>query len=131
MNIKLLLAGLLALVTTLIHVIAGGADVASVLLATPMDEEAKLVLYALWHMVSVTLGFSALIFIRSSYACTKELLVTVRCIAFLWCSFGGIFLAVIAMQTSSGWWFKLPQWILLLSVGLLGFWGSSHYNSTR
>ncbi len=81
MNVKLLLAGLLALVTTLIHVIAGGADVVSVLLATPMDEEAKLVLYALCHMVSVTLGFSALIFIRSSYAYTKELLVTVKCIA--------------------------------------------------
>ncbi len=126
MNVKLLLAGLLALVTTLIHVIAGGQDVVSVLLKTPMDEEAKLVLYAVWHMASVTMGFSSLILLQSSFSRNRQQwLVSVRCIAFLWCSFGLVFLVVIAMQPSSGWWFKLPQWLLLLPVGVLGFWGSS------
>lgn len=64
MNVKLLLAGLLALATTLIHIIAGGEDIASLLLATPMEEEAKLVLYAVWHMASVTLGVFFATFIK-------------------------------------------------------------------
>lgn len=125
MNVKLLIAGLLALATTLIHIIAGGEDIASLLLATPMEEEAKLVLYAVWHMASVTLGFSSLLLLKSSLTrYMHKMLLLVRFIAFLWCSFGLIFLVVIAMQTTSGWLFKLPQWLLLLPVGLLSFWGS-------
>lgn len=49
--------------------------------------------------------------------------------AALRCAFGLVFLGLVAIQPESGWLFKLPQWILLLPVGLLGLWGGS--NTTR
>jgi hypothetical protein len=51
--------------------------------------------------------------------------------AALWCAFGVVFLAVVAIQPESGWLLKLPQWVLLLPVGLLGLWAVGSNNALQ
>lgn len=125
MNGYLLTAALLAAFTTIIHVFVGGDDVAAPLLASTMDGTLKSTLYVVWHMVSVVLGLSAaalLIGARSRHAVPARYLV--RFVSVLWCGFGIIFLVVAASMPDSGGFLALPQWALLLPVGVLGLVGS-------
>lgn len=127
MNRPLAIASLLAAATLFIHVLAGGADVAAPLLASALPAEARLTLYAVWHMASAALGLSAVALAlgaRPRHAHAARYLVLF--VAALWCAFGAVFLAVIAVQPDDGWLFRLPQWILLLPVGMLGLWGAAH-----
>lgn len=126
MNRTLVLAAILAAATAAIHVIAGGADVAEPLLASGLRADAKLTLYAAWHMVSLLLAASAVALLAGSQprhadACRC----LVRFISALWCASGVVFLIVAAVQLDYHWFFRLPQWMLLLPVGLLGLRGSS------
>ena len=50
---------LIAAITTLIHLQLGGQDVVAPMLQGSFDETAKITMYAVWHMVSVVLGSSA------------------------------------------------------------------------
>ncbi|OQX16317.1 MAG: hypothetical protein BWK76_11785 [Desulfobulbaceae bacterium A2] len=124
MNKILLLAALLAAGTAAIHIVAGGADIATPLLASSLATEPKLTLYAAWHMVSLILVVSALALALGSLpgqvrACRAMVLF----ISVLWCSFGVLFLGIAMLHPESGGLFSLPQWTLLLPVGLLGLWG--------
>lgn len=134
MNRLLVIAALLAAFTAAVHIFAGGEDVAAPLLASTLAGEPKLTLYAVWHMVSVVLAMSAVAFFVGSlprHAHAARYLV--RFVSTLWCAFGVVFLAVVAIQPEGGWLFKLPQWVLLLPVGLLGLWavGSNAARQSR
>jgi len=123
MNRLLVIAALLAAITAAVHIFAGGADVVAPLLASSLAGEPMLTLYAVWHMVSVALAMSAVAFFVGSlprHAHAARYLVLF--ISTLWCAFGVVFLVVVAIQPESGWLLKLPQWVLLLPVGLLGLW---------
>lgn len=123
MNRPLIIAAFLAAVTAAIHIFAGGADVAAPLLASSMAEEPKLTLYAVWHMASVALTLSAVaLFVGSLPRHAQASRYLVLFVSALWGAFGVVFLVVVAMQPDSGWLLKLPQWILLLPVGVLGLW---------
>lgn len=127
MNRPLVAAALLAAFTAVIHIIAGGADVAAPLLASPLAGEPKLTLYAVWHMASVALSMSAAALVIGSlprHAHAARYLVLF--VSSLWCAFGVVFLAVVAVQPETGWLLKLPQWALLLPVGLLGLWAGAN-----
>lgn len=125
MNRLLLLAAVLAAVTTLVHIFAGGADVAAPLLASALHPEVKYTLYACWHLVSLTLGLSAGVLFwaahRNQYQPWHK---TIRLVGSLWAGFGGVFLVIALACPESGGLIKLPQWILLLAVGILAWWGS-------
>ncbi|WP_024301532.1 hypothetical protein [Pseudogulbenkiania sp. MAI-1] len=126
MNRLLVVAALLAAFTAVVHIFAGGADVAAPLLASALDGEPKLTLYAVWHMASVALSLSAAAFLVGSlprHAGAARYLILF--VSALWCAFGLVFLGVVAIQPESGWLLRLPQWVLLLPVGLLGLWGGS------
>lgn len=124
MNRLLVMAALLAAFTAGVHIFAGGADVAGPLLASSLGGVQKLTLYAVWHMASAALAMSAVaLFIGSLPRHTHAARYLVLFVSALWCGFGVVFLAVIAIQPESGWLLKLPQWALLLPVGLLGLWG--------
>jgi len=125
MNRTLALASLIAMVTAGIHVFMGGASVVEPLLASALEARPKLILYAVWHMASVALVLSALaLFVASLPRQADAMRSLVRFIALLWCAFGLVFLAIVATAPGADWLFKLPQWALLLPVGLLGFGGS-------
>lgn len=130
MNRLLVIAAVLAAFAAAVHILAGGPDVATPLLASSMAGEPKLTLYAVWHMGSVVLAMSVpALFIGSFPRHEHAARYLVLFVSALWCVFGLVFLCVAAIQPESGWHFKLPQWILLLPVGLLGLWGGS--NATR
>ncbi len=125
MKRSLVFAGCLAALTAAIHVFAGGADVAAPLLASSLAGEAKLTLYAVWHMASVALALSAgALWLGSLPGHAPAARYLVLFVSALWCAFGLVFIGVVVLQPEGGWWFRLPQWLLLLPVGLLGLWGS-------
>lgn len=127
MNKPLLIAALLAAFTAAIHLFAGGANVAAPLLASSLAEEPRLTLYAVWHLVSVTLVLSAVaLYVGSLHRHAAASRYLVLFISALWLCFGVVFLIVALTQPGEGLFFKLPQWVLLLPVGLLGLWGGSN-----
>lgn len=132
MNKRLLVAAVLAAFTAVVHVIAGGADIAAPLLASTLSEEPRITLYAAWHLVSVTLVLSAAAFYMGALPrhaeASRHMVVFV---SILWLCFGIVFLVVAFTQPGEGLLFKLPQWVLLLPVGVLGLWGSNTVPARR
>ncbi|QDL97967.1 hypothetical protein [Rhodopseudomonas palustris] len=125
MNRTLAAASGLAALAAAIHIIMGGNGVVDPLLASMLESWPKQVLYAVWHMGSVALALSSVALLIGGlprHAVAARYLVLF--VSVLWCCFAGVFLAVIAIQPEPGWLFKLPQWALLLPVGLLGLWAS-------
>ncbi len=47
-------------------------------------------------------------------------------VSVLWLAFGAVFVVVATLEPGTGLYFKLPQWGLLLPVGLLGMLGANH-----
>ena len=129
MNKILLSAAILAAATAAIHTFVGGQDVAAPLLNSQLAEEPRLVLYAVWHMATVALTLSAAALFAGAvprYAATaRSMVMFVSC---LWLAFGAVFLAVAATHSGTGLFFKLPQRVLLIPVGFLGWLGA--YNSS-
>ena len=127
MNRFLLSASILATATTAIHVFAGGNEVATPLLASQLSEAPRLTLYAVWHMATVALGLSALAFFVGAlprYAASSRSMVQFASV--LWLAFGAVFVIVASTQPGSGLFLKLPQWVLLLPVGLLAWLGANN-----
>ncbi len=124
-NKTLLIAALWAALTAGIHIFAGGEEIATPLLQSTLAEVPKLTMYAVWHMASLALLFSAIgLFIGSMPRYADHTRSMVWFIAALWAGFGLAFLAIAAVYPEEGLFFKLPQWILLLPVGILGFIGA-------
>lgn len=125
MNKALFISSLLTAFIAAIHLFAGGADIAAPLLASALADELRLTLYAVWHLVTVTLALSAVALYVSAlphHAAAARYLAIF--ISSLWLCFGVVFLAVVSTQPGDGLLFKLPQWILFIPVGLLGLWGT-------
>jgi hypothetical protein len=125
MNWILFTAAVLAALTAGIHIFAGGTDIAAPLLASSLGDEVRLTLYAVWHMVSVTLVLSAMVLAlganpRHAFAARHAVLFT----SALWTGFGAVFLVIVLTRPGEGLLWKLPQWVLFLPVGLFGLWGS-------
>ena len=126
MNKLLLFASIIAAVTTVIHAVIGGGDTVGPLLSSQISDVPRLTLYAVWHMATITLGLSAVcMFVAALPQHTSNSRYMVRFISALWLLFGVAFIMVAATQPGSGLLLKLPQWILLLPVGVLGWLGSN------
>ncbi len=123
MNWRLITASLLAAFTTVIHIFWGGRDVVEPLLTSSMAAEPKMTLYAVWHMASFSLFISALFLFMGAFPKNKtSLRYVVNFISILWIGFAIIFVLIALLQSGNGWLMKLPQWILLAPVGILGLW---------
>ncbi len=118
MNWLLIAAGVLALLTSAIHIFAGGNDVARPLLSTSLTNDVKYALYACWHFVSAFFVMSALGFLGAGLGMMQPGFIVFFSI--LWLLFGILFLAISVRVNRLGGVFRLPQWTLLLPVGILG-----------
>jgi hypothetical protein len=121
-NWLVLSAGILAAVTTLIHLIFGGKDVVRPLLASSIDDVVKLTLYACWHLVSAALFLSSMALIWNGIGLYQSP-ETIAFVSIMWLTFGSVFLAITLGVARPSGIFRLPQWALLVPVGLLGLWG--------
>ena len=129
MNRILLSAALLAAFTAALHTFVGTGKIEGPLLQSALPKELSLLLYACWHLVSVTLTLSALAFFLAARAAgSAQALHTVKLLSAMWLCFGLVFIAVALLYTGFPMLLKLPQWVLLMPVGILGFWGAAQSN---
>jgi len=114
-----ILAGLLNLLTALVHTIAGQIDLVNPLLGTDMNVQAKSEWMAVWHMITILLFLSSFYLIKSGLNRNKTYdLSSIQFIGILYC------LISIPFVVSSI-YFKTfaPQWIILLPIGILSIMG--------
>jgi len=124
MNIWILSSGLLALLTALIHVFAGQIDPVRPFLKSTLDDIPKASLLACWHLVSVTLFVSSLVLLYVGWYDIDSLYFIIQLLGFLYILYASVFVAVGLYFFGLKAVVKLPQWILLLPIGLLANYGA-------
>ena len=115
-------AGILASITAVAHIVAGGRDIARPLLESALDLEVKMTLYACWHLVSVSLVASSLVILAEGLGFIAYPPV-VSYVSAIWILYAVTFLVVTLRVSKPPGLLRLPQWTLLLPVGLLGLLG--------
>ena len=115
-----IVAGSLNLFTAFIHLIAGHFEMVIPLLNSTMDIIPLATLYACWHMVSITLFFSSIVLLYIGIKPTtfaSNHIATILGILYVLYS-----LLFMVLNIEYG-FSSLPQWILLLPIGLLSLYG--------
>ncbi|WP_394252207.1 hypothetical protein [Vibrio profundi] len=123
MNIWIFSSGLLALLTTLVHVFAGQIDPVRPFLKSKLDDTPKATLLACWHLVSVTLFVSSLMLLYVGWYGIDSLDFLIQLLGFLYILYAIVFVVVGLYFFGAKVLVKLPQWILLLPIGLLATYG--------
>ena len=123
MNIWIFSSGLLGLFTALVHIFAGQIDPVRPFLRSDLDLVPKATLLACWHLVSVILLASSVMLIYAGWNGNESFDPLIWLIGSLYILFALVFIA-------TGWYFfagrcfvKLPQWLLLLPIGVLSVYG--------
>ncbi|WP_260258360.1 hypothetical protein [Vibrio intestinalis] len=124
MNVWILSSGLLGLATALIHLFAGQVDPVRPFLKSSLDDVPKATLLACWHLVSVTLLICSVALIYVGGHGLATFYVSTLLIGVLFVIFSVVFILVGGYFFSFKGFIKLPQWILLLPVGVLAVIGS-------
>lgn len=118
-NWQMWLAGALALLTTVVHIFAGGGEIAAPILQSTLPDVVRFTFLACWHFVSVFLAGSALFFLWPS----KQSFAQVEyCLALIYLAFAAVFLAIVILNDWPSLLYLLPQWLILLPIGLLVLW---------
>lgn len=124
MNVWILSAGTLGFFTALVHIFAGQVDPVRPFLKSNLTDIPKATFLACWHMISVMLVFCSCILTYAGSLNLVNLKASIIIISISFILFAMVFIAV-------GWYFfgvraffKLPQWILLLPIGVLGLIGA-------
>lgn len=124
-NRALLAAGLIAAFTAAVHAFAGTPEIQQPLLGSALPPAIALLLYACWHLVTVTLALSSAALLwsaRPQNSVASGMLPTF--VSLLWLLFGLVFVAVALVFSGPSAVFALPQWGLLVPVGILGWVGA-------
>ena len=109
------IAGIINLITAIIHVIGGQVDLVNPLLDSNMTGQAKGELVSVWHMVTILLFLTSYIIIKVGFGKGKPLdLNLLKAIGVLYVLMGLPFII-------SSLWYGIfaPQWILLMPIGIL------------
>ena len=121
MNFPILIAGLLSLLSSLMHIIAGEKTNIVQLLKTDIQLSQKLELRGVWYTLGIDLaitGFLLLFIGFKSSLVGYELLILSICIRFI---LYGIAILFTILITEKRYLFKLPQWFLLLVIGIIAW----------
>lgn len=131
-NRMLSLAGYLAVFTAAVHTFGGTYEVHAPLLNSALPKPLALMLYACWHLVTAVLCLSSWALLRSPSPRTiQSQAVLAGAIGIAWTSFGLVIIAVaLLFGESLSTLLVLPQWVLLLPVGALAWFGSRKLLST-
>jgi hypothetical protein len=122
MNGYFIAAGLLAVLSTGVHLFAGGKEIVRPLFKSSLERSIILVLYACWHIVTATLALSAFALLASGIGWVRDCGM-VGLISTMWVCFGLAFIVVSGMDRRPGALLRYPQWMLLLPVGVIGWVG--------
>ncbi len=119
-------AGYLAAFTAAVHTLFGTYEVHAPLMNSALPKPLVLLLYACWHLVTATLCLSAWALLKPPEPRTvQSQAVLAGAIGIAWFSFGVVFVVVaVLFGESLATLLVLPQWALLLPVGVLAWVGS-------
>lgn len=114
-NLYLIVAGILNLLTALLHTIGGQIDLVSPLLESNLTVQARSEWMGVWHVITIMLFASSFYFLKLGYSKTKNLdFSTTKFLGILYCLMAVPFiLSSIYFKTLA------PQWIILLPIGVL------------
>ncbi|OII61343.1 hypothetical protein BJP40_05760 [Streptomyces sp. CC53] len=124
MNGRLLTAGGIAAATTVLHAAAGGRSVVRPLLGSGVAAEPERTLHVVWHMVTADLLLSspALPALARASAPSRPL------VLFIAAQYLAYAVAFLTVTLAADWprpLLRLPQWMLLLPVGVLALIGAT------
>ncbi|OFC70034.1 hypothetical protein [Alteromonas confluentis] len=125
MNIWIFISGLIALLTSFIHIFAGQIEPVRPFLKSRLDGISKATLLACWHITSVTLLTSSCLLTYVGWVDEVKLYDVVFFLGVLYCLYGIVFIVIGIYFFSASTLIKLPQWSLLLPIGLLAIWGGT------
>ena len=123
MNSWIVIAGSLCLFTTFVHIFAGQVNPIRPFLASNLNDEIKATLLTVWHMVTAVLLLTSLLFIYAGLFQVSTLYSTVWAISILYIIFAMIFWVVGAYYFKARTFWMLPQWTIILPIGVLGLIG--------
>ena len=123
MKIRYLVATGLIIIGFIVHAVGGELTDMKSLLVTGMADTIKIEIRAVWHLVSIDFIISAifLILIQAKKTISQNSLL-VDFIGIRMFVYGLVFLLLILFSKSKL-LFQVPQWILLLCIGILLEWG--------
>lgn len=124
MNLWILSAGVLGLFTSLVHIFAGQIDPVRPFLKSDLADIPKATLLACWHIVSVVLVLSSNALVYIGWSNLASLNTSVIALSSTFVVFSLVFIGVGWSFFGFSTFFKLPQWVLLLPIGMLGLIGS-------
>ncbi len=123
-NRALLTSAILATFTAILHTIGGTLEIHTPLFTSGLPEPISLLLYAAWHLVTVTLVLSALALYWSSQDSKGASHFALPAfIGILWVAFGMVFIVVGLYFSGFKALIALPQWTLLIPIGGLALIG--------
>lgn len=122
MNRPLLAATLLAGFTAALHTFGGTLEIEARLMQSNINPRISLMLLACWHFVTAALTISAIALGLAYRRPTTASMATVTLVSYLWLSFGVVFVVIDLCYAGAAMLLQLPQWVLLLPVGVLGLW---------
>lgn len=126
MNKILATTSALAAFTAALHTFGGTPEIQTPLLQAPLAPNISLLLYACWHLVTVALTLSAIaLFIAAKPKHEVQSHYMALFISVMWIGFGLAFVVVDIVFSGLPMLLVLPQWVLLIPIGLLGLWGCS------
>lgn len=118
-NTYWIIAGILNLLTFLLHLIGGQLDLINPLFQSDLNAQIQTELLGAWHMVTIILFASSIIYFK--YGIIKkgrESFDAIAFISYLYIAFSFAFIFSSLFNSIFA-----PQWILLLPIGLLGVLG--------
>lgn len=123
MNWMLIVAGLIAVATTMGHVILGGKQFLAPMLQLSFDAVAKRTLYAAWHYITVSIGLAAAVLL--TLGVMQELgLLAAKVIAIQFALYAVVCIVLGATAGFRKGVFKMFQWVFFIPIAVLAWLGA-------
>lgn len=125
MNNLLMSAGVVGLFTTALHIFGGQLTLIRPFLQTDLADDIKGCLLVCWHVVSAYLLLTSCLFVYAALKQCPEFELLLNAIAGFYALFAVIFILVGSFFFGYRVFYKLPQWTLLLPIGVLVWLGNA------
>ena len=126
-NLYWLIAGIINLFTALLHTIGGQIELVSPLQKSDLTNQAKAEWFGVWHMVTIILFASSYLVLKNAIVeYQKRQIELMKYIGILY-----ILLSIPSCISSVVHKLLAPQWILLLPIGILIYFGTNSKNKNN
>ncbi len=114
-KIYIKIAGIVNLITALVHLVAGQMDLVNPLINTSLNVQQRAEWIGVWHIVTILLLFTSYLFLRAGFIEVRNSnLQQLKPIAVLYILIGLPFIVSSVYYSVFA-----PQWILLMPIGIL------------